>query len=172
MLLLVLAHGNEIGVHDQNVRRHQDGIGKQTMRRIKTVRQLVLVAVATLQETHRRQTRKIPSELLNLRNIALTIHDRLLRVETAGEIVKRHVTRRLTKRNAVANRRHCVEIRDKHEVFALLLKVEHRLHRTKIVTPMELARGLDTRQNSHNRYYIIKAAVNAGEMTDKPPFTR
>jgi hypothetical protein len=36
-----------------------------------------------------------------------------------------------------------MEIGDEHEIFALLLKVEHRLHRAEIIAPVELAGRLD-----------------------------
>ena len=52
MLLLILAHWNEICVHHENVRSHQYGVGKKTVRRIEAVRHLVLVAVAALEKAH------------------------------------------------------------------------------------------------------------------------
>ena len=150
MLLLVLAHRHKVGVHDQNVRGHQDGIGEESMRRLEAMRHLVLVAVAALKQTHRRETGKIPCELLDLRHVALAVDHGLRGVESASEIVERHVARGLAEGLSVADCRHRVEIRDEHEIVALLLEVEHRLHRAEIVAPMQFARGLDACQNSHN----------------------
>ena len=180
VLLLVFPDRHEVGVHHQDVRRHQDGIREQAVRRLKAVGELVLVAVTPLEKPHRGQAREIPRQFLHFRHVALAIHHRLLGVEPARDVVERHVPRRRTKRRAVANRRQGVEIRNEHEVFALLLKVEHALHRTEVITPVQLARRLYTRQNPHGSvlYHICGrplAAIVAGSLlrpkTDTIPYS-
>ena len=68
----------------------------------------------------------------------------------------------IAEHRTVAHRRHRVEIRDEHKhVLALRLKVEHRLHRAKIIAPMKLARRLYSRQNSHAGHYTKNRRVFA-----------
>ena len=78
MLLLILTDRNEIGIHDKNIGRHQNGICEKPVRRIKSSRYFIFIAVAALKKTHRSQTRQIPGQFLNFRHIALTINDSLL----------------------------------------------------------------------------------------------
>ena len=157
MLLLVLPDRHKVRVHDKDVSRHQHRIREKSMRRLEAVRHLVLVTVATLKKPHRSEARKVPREFLHLGNIALAVNRRLRRVEPAREIVKRHFARRFAEHRTVAHSRHRVEIRDEHEhVLALRLKVEHRLHRAKIIAPMKLARRLYSRQNSHGKVLYQK----------------
>ncbi len=157
MLLLVLADGDEVGVHDEDVRRHEDGVGEKAVRRVQSVRELVLVAVAPLQKPHRTQAGQVPRQFLHFGHVALAVEDRLRRIHPARQIVERHVARACAERRAVAHRRHRMEIGDEHEhlVVALVLEVDHGLHRAEVVAPMELARRLDARQNFHVAYYTI-----------------
>ena len=54
VLLLVLADRDEVGIHDEDVGRHQHRVGEEPVRRLEAVRHLVLVAVAALEKAHRR----------------------------------------------------------------------------------------------------------------------
>ena len=162
VLLLVLAHRHEVALHDQDVRRHQDGIREEAVRGVEAVGHLVLVAVAALEEAHRREAGEVPRELLHLRHVALAVDDRLRGVKPAGEVVERHLARRRAELRTVPNRGHGVEIRDEHEhVLALRLKVEHGLHGAEVVAPVQLPRRLNACQDTHKlippekRYHIL-----------------
>ena len=150
MLLLVLPDRNEVGIHDKDIRRHEDWIRKEPVRRLEAVRHLVLVAVAAFKKPHWSQARKVPRKFLHLGDIALPVDRGLRRVEPAREIVKRHFARRFAEHRAVAHRSHRVEVRDEHEhVLALRLKVEHGLHRPEVVAPVQLPRRLNACQDTH-----------------------
>ena len=85
MLFLILAHGHEIAVVDQYIRRHQDGISEQTDVRHDAVGGLVLIAVAVFQHRHWRDRAKNPCELRMLRNIALLEENGLLGIEATSK---------------------------------------------------------------------------------------
>ena len=87
MLLLVGSDGHQISLIKQNVRRHQDGIVEQT--RVDVVRVLgafVLVLGHAGKLAHVGKAVQNPRQLRMAADMALTVDDVLLRVQTAGNV--------------------------------------------------------------------------------------
>ena len=145
VLFLVAADRHDVRVVNQNVRRHQHRVGEQPVIRREPLGQFILVAVATLEQPHRRERRQQPSQLAHLRHIALAEEHRLGRVEPAREKIQRNVECVFTPFAGVEHRRHRVIVRDKIIRLALLLQLDRRMHHAEVVANMQRPRRLDSR---------------------------
>ena len=89
MLFLILAHGHKIGLIQQDIRRHQNGVGEQTGRDVVGMLLRLLLKLRHAAElAELRIAAEHPAQLRVLRHMALDEHDILLRIETAGDILR------------------------------------------------------------------------------------
>ncbi len=88
MLFLVFTDRHTISKDDEDIRRHQNRVGEQPGVGLETLADLVLVAVAFLQQRHRRDVGQDPGQLGYLWQVALAVEDRALRIESAGQKIE------------------------------------------------------------------------------------
>ena len=90
MLLLVPPDRHDVGIVNQNVRRHQHRIGEQAVVGREAVGNFVLVAVCALQQAH-----GVTVVSIHANSVTSGTSDwrkkSPLRVQTAGEEIQRHV---------------------------------------------------------------------------------
>ena len=115
------------------------------MARVGALRDLVLVAVGALKQTHGRDGGEQPGELVHLRHIALAEEHRFRGIEAAGEEGGRGVEGVLAQRGGVGERRERVVIGDEIEGLALLGQLNRGLDRAKVVAEVQRAGGLNAR---------------------------
>ena len=95
VLLLVLADRHMRCAIDEDVGRHQDGIGEQTDRsRLPVLARLLLELRHPVEPTHPGDAVEHPRELGMLRHLALVEDDMRLRVDPRGEESSRHLADR------------------------------------------------------------------------------
>ena len=87
MLLLVHAHGHQVGLIQQNIRGHEHGIGIQAgVDVVGMLGALVLELGHAVQLTHIGKAVQDPSQLRVAAHMALAINQALLRVQAAGQV--------------------------------------------------------------------------------------
>ena len=98
---------------------------------------LILVAVAPLEQSHRRHRRKQPGQFRHFRHIRLLPEDRLLGIESARHEIQRHVEEFFRRCSAVEQRRHGMVIRDEIKRLALVLKLDGGPHHAEVVSEVK-----------------------------------
>ncbi len=131
--------------------------------------QLVLVGMAPFQQAQRRHVRQQPGQFVHLRQIALAVKRGPFGIQPAGQEVQRHVPGALAQGLGVRHRRQPVVVRDEQKGLALLLQLQGRPHHPEIVPDVQLARGLNTRQNSHDPFSPSLAENNPRILPAPPP---
>ena len=92
MLLLVFANGHFVGFVDEDVGRHENGIGVEANRRSFLVLARLLFELGhAVQPADAARAAEYPGQFRVLSHLALVEDDALLRVEPAGEVGRRHV---------------------------------------------------------------------------------
>ena len=97
VLLLVLTNGNQVGIIEQDVCCLEDGIGEKPVLGGQALLDLVLIAHAFLQPTHRRHAREQPRQLGRLLDIRLNEQRGLLGVEAERQHRDIDVERKIRK---------------------------------------------------------------------------
>ena len=156
MLSLVLSDGHEIGLVEQDVGGHQNGVGEEGMGRFFSVGELVFVGVCQLEPRDRLYDAKEPGQFLDFRDIALAEEDGFFRIETEGEKIKGHIHRVLAQKGCICNGGEGMIVRDENIGFALLLKLDALLHHAEVVAEMKLSGRLYARENTHKRSPYIQ----------------
>ena len=88
MLLLILAHGHQIGLVQQDIRRHQGGIGEQAaVDVVRVFGRLVLELGHAAQLAEHGVAVQHPAQLRMLVNMALDEQGVLFRVKAAGDVL-------------------------------------------------------------------------------------
>ncbi len=148
MLLLILAHGDEVRLVEQDIGRHQRGIGKEAAVDVLGVfRAFVLELGHAAQLTEHRIAVEDPAELGVLVHVGLQEKGVLLRVETAGDILRQLLERTAPQRGGVVARGESVQVG--HEVIAvkLLGALSPVFDRPEIGAQRQIAGGLDAREH-------------------------
>jgi hypothetical protein len=143
VLLLVFADRHDVRVEDQNIRRHQHGIGEEAVIGREAMRQLVLVGVAALEQTHRRYRAQEPGEFGDFRHVGLFPEHGLLRIKTASQEIQRNIERVFAALGGIGQRGHRMVVGDEVERIALILQFDGGSHHPEIVAEMQRATGLD-----------------------------
>ena len=128
VLLLVLAHGHEVGAVDQDVRRHQHGIREESVVHRESLGHLVLVGMGALEQSHGRHRGQDPGEFADFRQIRLAVEDGALGVDDG----------------------HGVVVGDEVDRLALFLELDVLADGAEIVADVALARGGDPGENPHH----------------------
>ena len=88
VLLLILTHGHDIGVVEQDVGRHQDGVRKQPVVNRVTPIHGRLVGMGPLEHPHWGHGSQDPGQLSDFGDIALSKQDRFFGIEAGPQIVE------------------------------------------------------------------------------------
>ena len=143
MLFLVTPDGDDVGIVNQNIRRHQDRIGEQAVIGGKAAGDLVLVTGAALQQAHGRDGGQHPRQFRDFRHVGLAEQQRLARVQAAGQEIQRHVQCSAASFGGVHQGGHGMVISDEVKRLALLLQFDGGLHHAEIIPQVQRARGLN-----------------------------
>ncbi len=149
VLLLVLAHRDEVGQVDEDVRRLQHRVGEQAVVGRDPLGDLVLVADGPLQQSHGRDAGEDPGELGDLGDVLLGKKGALLGVEPEREKVQSHSHRVLPQKRGVLYRRQRVVAGDEVEGIVPLLQRDVLAECPEVVAQMGSARGLYAGEYSH-----------------------
>src|SRR5262245_26897010 len=99
--------------------------------------------MSPFKQSHRRDGRKNPGKLGNLRNVALSEKGGAFWIEPAGEKIDRDPSSIFAQKLRVFDACECVVIRDKIIRFTFGLKCDSRTHHTEIISYMEDTAGLN-----------------------------
>ena len=145
MLFLVPPHRHGVGLHGQNIGRHQHGVRKQRMAGSDSLGNLVLIRMASFQKPHARNGGKKPGQLGDFRHITLPIDHRPLGVQTARQVVQSHIGCIRAKLIPIGHRGQRMIVRNEKKRVALLLQLNGRLHHSEEVADVQLAGRLNSR---------------------------
>ena len=133
VLLLILPHRDEIRLIEQNIRRHQHGVGKQARGDVVGVLLgfgLELGHAAQLTEL--RIAPEHPAQLRVLRHMALDKHDILLRIQTAGDVLRQLVDAPAAERGRILPDGDGVHVDDAVQAVVVVLQVDPVFNRAHI----------------------------------------
>src|ERR1035437_4593597 len=134
VLDLVFAHGNEVRVVEQDVRRLQDGVIEDPRHHLLLLRRLLLERNLPLELAERRDRVENPRELGMLGHLRLDEQGRLRRVDPGGEEPHRHFLRAPLQFPRLVGRRNGVVVHDAEERLELVLQLHPVLHRPEVVS--------------------------------------
>ena len=154
MLLLILADRDKIGLIDQNVRRHQHRIGEETrgdvvgvlLRFHLELRHAAQLAELCVAAEH-------PGKLCVGGHVRLDEHDVLLRIESAGNILRQLLEAAATKVGRNLPDRDCVHIDDAVDAVIFVLKGDPVFDRAHIGAKRQIAARLNTGKNAFFRVH-------------------
>ena len=115
MLDLVFADGYDIGIEKQDIRRHEHGVGEETVVGADPFGDFVLVAVGTFQQAHGRKGGERPVEFQYFVDVALYPEGRFFRIDAQGEKVRGGLHRQFREAFAVGQSGHGMVVGDKGE---------------------------------------------------------
>ena len=149
MLALVVADRNLVGVVEEDVGRHEGGIGEETRRH----RFLLLALLLELRHAAKlavgRDAADDPCALRVCRHVALEEDRRTLGIEAGGEKHRRQVERRLPEPLWILRRREGMEVDDAEERIAEVLRGRVLAKAAAVVAEVLRARRLDAREDPH-----------------------
>ena len=148
MLLLILAHRHQIRLIQQNVRRHQHGVGKQA--RCNVIGMLLGLGLKlghAAEFTELGIAAQYPAQLRVLGHMALDEHDILLGVQTAGNILCQLVDAALAQQGRLLTDGNGVHIHDAVQAVKLILQCHPILDGTHIRAQCQFTGGLDAAEN-------------------------
>jgi hypothetical protein len=136
-------------VKGEYVRCLQYRIGEQAVIGLQTLRDLVFVAGAPLQQAHWRHARKYPGQFGYLRDIRLPPEYGFLRIKAQCQVVHGHLEYILRQLSRLRPAGQGVIVCYKIIGFILSLKLKMLTHSAEIIADMQLARRLYPRKYSH-----------------------
>ena len=145
VLLLVLAHRDDVGIVEQNVSRHEHGIGKETVIHGNALGGLVFEGVPLFQQAHGGECGEEPGEFGDFGDIRLAEENGFLGIEAAGEEIQSDIPGILAPLGGVEEGGHGMVIGDEVQRLALVLQLNGRPHHPEIVSEVQGAAGLDAR---------------------------
>ena len=147
MLDLVLAHRNEVGEVEQDVRRLQHGIVEEPRHHLLLPRRLFLERHLPLELAERRDRVEDPGEFGMFGHLRLHEQRRLRRVDPGGEEAHRHLVRAPLQVRRLVGRDDGVVVDHAEERLELVLQLHPVLHRPEIVSYVQFARRLDAAED-------------------------
>ena len=149
VLHLVDPYGNERGIIEKNVRRHQHGIGeKPRVYVVFVLAALVLELCHAAQLPEHRIAAQHPGELCVLGHVTLNKQRVLLRIESGGYIEGERLEGSATQLGGVLPHGDCVHVDDAVKALELLLEFSPVAYRADVVSYCKLSAGLYARKNS------------------------
>jgi hypothetical protein len=145
VLLLVLAHGDQLRLVDEDVGRHQHGIGEQPVVGRKPLGHLILVGMGPLKQPQRRDARQDPRQLRHFGHVGLAEKHGLGRIKTQRQVAHGHLPGVLDHQLGVVQAGERMVIRDEVEALMLGLHFDLRAHGPEVISQMQAAGRLNTR---------------------------
>ena len=148
MLLLILAHGDIVGLIEQDIRRHQRRIGEET-----AVDVLAVLGGLVLKLRHARELAEHriavqdPAELGVLRHVGLDEQRVLLGVQAAGDVLRQLLERAAAQRRRVLTHGDRVHIGHEVVVVKFLVALRPVLDRAEVGPEGQIAAGLNAGQH-------------------------
>ena len=134
MLFLIFANRNLVGLIQQNVRRHQHRIVKQTgVNVFRIARGFVFELGHTAQFTEIGVAVQRPAQLRVLRHVRLNEDGAFLRVDTACQVKRQSIQRRFTQFLRILTRGDGMQIYDAVDAVIIILHAHPLTQRTHIV---------------------------------------
>jgi len=143
VLFLVAADGDEVGIVDENIGGHEDGIGEEAVVGGEAAGQFVLVAGATFEQAHGGDGGEQPGEFGDGGDIGLAEEEGLGGVQAAGEEIQGGVKGVLAALGGVGEGGHGMVVGNEIKGLALFLELDGGLHHPEIIAQMERAGGLN-----------------------------
>ena len=144
MLLLVYAHGDEIGAEKQDVRSHEHGIIHQPhIDIVRVFRALILELRHPGRLAHIGVAVEDPRKLRMRGDVGLEIEHGLFGVYAAGEKLREKAHAHLPELRGLPPHGESVQIRDEEEGVVIILHFAPVGHRADIVAERDRARGLN-----------------------------
>ena len=169
MLLLVAADGNVVRLIEQNVRRHQGGVGEQA-----AVDVLGVFGALVLKLRHTRELAEHgvavehPAELGVRGHMALDEERVLFRVETAGDVLRELLDGAAAQVGGILAHGDRVHIHDAVQAVVLILQAHPVLDGSHVGAERQLAAGLDAGEHHffccfffHFDYFLNCCAENS-----------
>ena len=156
MLALILADGDVVGLIQQDIRRHEAGIGEQAaVYVVGVLGALVLELGHAAQLAEHGVAVEDPAQLRVLVDVALDEQGVLLRIEAAGDILCKLLERAAAQLRGILPHGEGVQVG--HEVVAVKLIGPRApvLDRAQIVAQMQVAGGLDAREHYFFLYFVF-----------------
>ena len=154
MLGLILPHGHEVGIVDEDVRCHQHGVGEQT-----AVDVVGVLGTLILELGHARQLTKLrvagqhPGKLGVRGHVALYKQNMLLRVDAYGQQQGGQLT--CAAAQVCGHLAHGQAVQVGHHVQAVVIGLQEGpvAHRTDVVAQSRRAGGLNARKNAFTFFF-------------------
>ena len=148
MLLLVLTHGDEIRLVQEDVRRHQGGIGEEAAVDVVGVLcALVLELGHAAQLPEHGVAVEDPAELGMLVHMALQEEGVLLRVQTAGDVLGKLGGGAAAQLLGLLAHGDGVQVGHEIKAVKLIRQLRPVFHRAQVVAQVQIAGGLDAREH-------------------------
>ena len=148
MLLLILAHGDIVGLIEQDIRRHQRRIGEETAVDVLAVLgRLVLKLRHAGKLAKHRIAIQHPPKLCMLRHMRLDKERVLLGVQAAGDVLRQLLERAAAQRRRVLTHGDRVHIGHEVVVVKFLVALRPVLDRAEVGPEGQIAAGLNAGQH-------------------------
>ena len=148
MLLLILAHGDIVGLIEQDIRRHQRRIGEETAVDVLAVLgRLVLKLRHARELAEHRIAVQHPPKLCVLRHVGLDKERVLLGIEAAGNVLRELLERAATQRRRILTHGDRVHIGHEVVVVKFLVALRPVLDRAEVGPEGQIAAGLNAGQH-------------------------
>jgi hypothetical protein len=145
MLFLILPDGHLIGMVEQDVRRHEDGVSEEAGVHLFVPCAVVLEGMCFLKHPVRGETAQVPREFADLGDIALPVEIVGRAVEPESRPGCSHFEAVLPSCFAIADRGEGMEIGDEKEglVFLFIGQLDRRENGSQYIAQMWSSRALD-----------------------------
>ena len=150
MLALVLSHGHQMRIIQEDVRSHQDGIVKEAGVHIRQAVGFILEAVRIGQHGEGREAVEVPGELGAFGQVALGIENDFLRIQTTGQPRRGGGEEVFLSGHRILDGGQGVQISNEQEriVAGIIRQRNSGLNRTQHIAQMLTSRTLNTGENT------------------------
>jgi hypothetical protein len=149
VLLLVFAHRHQVGLIEQNVRRHQDRIIEQPDADVFLLfARLVLELRHALELGHARHPVKQPGQFRVGRNIRLHKNRRHVGIDADGDIDARQFTCLGRQDFRILREGDGVQVHDAEKTLVIVLQRDPVAQRAQVISQMNVTRGLGATKDS------------------------
>lgn len=147
VLFLIVAHRHKIGLIEQNVRRHQRGIGEQAHVDVfRVLLRLVFELRHARQLAHIGEAVEHPSEFRVRGHMGLEIDQALVRIQARGQVQAHQLQAVLPQLRGILPHGDRVQIHDGIQAIVFFLQRAKIAQRADVIAQMQVARGLNARK--------------------------
>ncbi len=176
VLFLVFSDGNVISPINQNVRRLQNGVHKQTRRDKRLIVFCLNLVAFVLELRHflqlaiRRCATQNPTQFRMFGNERL--YEQIFSFDAASEQLKRHFPSIIAQIRRFVRRSHRVIIDNAVEATVLRLQIDPILHCAKVIAEVQIARRLYARKHSFHSKKKIESLEKQAPQYKSPFFDK